>query len=559
MLDLEQARKEIAQASEGTPERLSLLLEHSKNFYRNNPKESEKWAHEALALAKKLKNKEAEARAHYNEGCAAYQLSDYDRATKLFTKAIALDRPDTFHNPLLERPYLSLGLALAKQGKYKEAFEHYERALVMSRAGGRKSEVDILGAMGNAALEQGDYPKALEYQYQSLAAVEAMDDPLRRSVVLSNIGRIYAEVQDLKRADLFLERSSILKKEIQDSSGLSSILSNRGIIAQNQLNFSLSRKYYNEALSFAEIAQRKDVMAYVEERYGVIELEDRNVKEGLKRFQRAVELSSNLDLRTIWCASLIGEGRAFIALDIPDMAIKSLKESFRMCEESGLMALECECVSALASAYQAAGRLKESVKYFNKFIALNGEVHSQQKQRILVEISARIEIEKADRERERMEQLANDANERAELLRSETERQSKQLTELALQLVQKNEFLCDLKTEIEPAIKASRKAKSILERIDDHIRSDRDWETFEHQFDQVHRDFLNKLSASYPALTPTELKIAAMIKLNLPTKSIANLFCLSVRTVENHRQSIRRKLKLSGDNNLVSFLIGFGE
>ena len=230
-----------------------------------------------------------------------------------------------------------------------------------------------------------------------------------------------------------------------------------------------------------------------------------------------------------------------------------------MSEESGLLPLQCECTSALATAYEAAGKLKDSILYFNKFIALNAEVHNEQKQRALVEISARVEIEKADRERARMETIAKHADSRAALLRMETERQSKELTTLALQLIEKNEFLCNLKEEIEPALKSSRKAKEIGQRIDDHIKSDRDWETFENQFDQVHRDFVNKLAASYPTLTPTEIRIAVLIKLNLPTKAIANLLCLSTRTVENHRQSIRIKLSLRGEGNLVSFLTGFGE
>jgi DNA-binding CsgD family transcriptional regulator len=203
--------------------------------------------------------------------------------------------------------------------------------------------------------------------------------------------------------------------------------------------------------------------------------------------------------------------------------------------------------------------LKESVQYFNKFIAWNAEVHNEQKQHALVEISARVEIEKADRERARLEQLAKDADGRAALLRSETERQSKELTALALQLVQKNEFLCNLKEEIEPAIKSPRKSKKITDRIDAHIKSDRDWETFEHQFDQVHGEFLKRLAVSYATLTPTEIKIAALVKLNLPTKAMSNLLCLSTRTVENHRMSIRRKVGLGAEGNLVSFLTRFGE
>jgi tetratricopeptide (TPR) repeat protein len=559
MIDVEQAKQAIAKAHStddrsSNEERLRLLLLYSKEFYRQNPKQAEKWAREALKLATKLKDKESVARAHYRIGCTLFQLCQYPAATIEFREAIKLDPK----GKLLEGPIFMLGLAMAKQGKYTEAFELYDRALAMSREHSTISEIDILGAMGNAALEQGDYPKALEYQYQSLELVEKTDDRLRRSIVLSNISRIYLEVQDMKRADSFFERAYILSKELEDDYGLSSILSNRGMIAQTLNRFDTAIAYYVEALAIAKRGSRKDIEAYIEERYGVIELEKGRTNIALDHFHQAVELGEELKLHTIWCASLIGNGRALIEKQQPTEAIPLLEKSLQMCKESGLLTIECECTSTLAKAYEASGKLKESVQYFNRFIELNAIVHSQQKQRALVEISARIEIEKADRERARMEQIATDASQRAELLREEASRQSKELTSLALTLVERNEFLCNLKREIEPVIKSPRKAKSFLEKIDNHVRSDRDWETFEHQFNEIHRGFLNALSAKFRSLTPTELKIAVLIKLNLPTKAIANLLCLSGRTVENHRQRLRIKLKLHADANLVSFLTAFG-
>jgi AraC family transcriptional regulator, chitin signaling transcriptional activator len=239
-------------------------------------------------------------------------------------------------------------------------------------------------------------------------------------------------------------------------------------------------------------------------------------------------------------------------------AVRLLLQSLSLAESSGLLALETEIVNQLAKAFEQSHKLEDAISYYNRFISLNERLNSQQKQRELIEIASRVEIEKADRERARMERLANDAETRASLLRQETERQSKELTQLALQIVEKNEFLCDLKEELEPQLKSSKQAKALAQKIDDHIRSDRDWETFENQFNAVHRDFLGRLSAKFPALTPTELKIATMIKLNLPSKAIANLFCLSARTIENHRLSIRKKIGLPGDANLASFFTSFG-
>ncbi len=57
-----------------------------------------------------------------------------------------------------------------------------------------------------------------------------------------------------------------------------------------------------------------------------------------------------------------------------------------------------------------------------------------------------------------------------------------------------------------------------------------------------------------PKLTPTEIKICLLITCGLLSKEIAPLLCNSVETVNTHRKNIRRKLKLSSGENLVTFL-----
>jgi len=54
--------------------------------------------------------------------------------------------------------------------------------------------------------------------------------------------------------------------------------------------------------------------------------------------------------------------------------------------------------------------------------------------------------------------------------------------------------------------------------------------------------FLRTLSAKYVSLTPTEIQVANLIKQGTINKEVARLMNLSIRTVEFHRENIRRKL-----------------
>jgi DNA-binding CsgD family transcriptional regulator len=67
--------------------------------------------------------------------------------------------------------------------------------------------------------------------------------------------------------------------------------------------------------------------------------------------------------------------------------------------------------------------------------------------------------------------------------------------------------------------------------------------------------FAARLSSTFSTLTPSEIKIASMIKDGKNTKDIAASFCLSEHTIKSHRSSIRRKLKLKNKQiNLESYL-----
>jgi DNA-binding CsgD family transcriptional regulator len=63
----------------------------------------------------------------------------------------------------------------------------------------------------------------------------------------------------------------------------------------------------------------------------------------------------------------------------------------------------------------------------------------------------------------------------------------------------------------------------------------------------------------YPNLSLTELKLCALLVLNISSKEIGELTSRSVRTIEFTRLNIRKKMNLPTDENLVKHLILFTE
>ena len=94
-----------------------------------------------------------------------------------------------------------------------------------------------------------------------------------------------------------------------------------------------------------------------------------------------------------------------------------------------------------------------------------------------------------------------------------------------------------------------------MEQIDDQLASDQDWDRFENRLDTAHADFVMRLSRLSPDLTPTELRICALLRIDLSSKEIADLLSIALYTANTHRRNIRRKLGLDERSNLTAYLL----
>jgi hypothetical protein len=150
---------------------------------------------------------------------------------------------------------------------------------------------------------------------------------------------------------------------------------------------------------------------------------------------------------------------------------------------------------------------------------------------------------------------------RNEKLQDEISFKSQELANSTMLIIKKNEFLLDLKRVLKSQ-KNQLESRfpdkyyfDLVKKIDDNIASHDDWKTFETNFERAHEEFIKKLKAGYPKLTPGDLRLCAYLRMNLSSKEIAPLLGISVRGLENHRYRLRKKMGLDVDINLSEFLM----
>lgn len=160
-------------------------------------------------------------------------------------------------------------------------------------------------------------------------------------------------------------------------------------------------------------------------------------------------------------------------------------------------------------------------------------------------------------EQQKMHHLKN------EMLETELQNKTNELTLQTSALVKKNQALQALQEELEHQKetlgdrypnKLYNKMKSL---IDENLNDQADWLLFESYFNSAHQNFIERLRARYTDLTTGDLRICCLLRMNLSTKEIASMLNISVRSVELRRYRLRKRLALDGDENLVDFLLSF--
>jgi len=144
-------------------------------------------------------------------------------------------------------------------------------------------------------------------------------------------------------------------------------------------------------------------------------------------------------------------------------------------------------------------------------------------------------------------------------LENEIHFKERDIENMALHIVQKNEFLEQIKNEVKTLkddIKPENqtKLKSISLKISQSARKNKELEKLQENIDKINWVFVEKLSERFPELTEKEKRLCILLKLNFNSKEIASLNNVSEEAVIKARYRMRKKMGLNSDENLTEFI-----
>ncbi|MCF6132330.1 tetratricopeptide repeat protein [Flavobacterium wongokense] len=155
------------------------------------------------------------------------------------------------------------------------------------------------------------------------------------------------------------------------------------------------------------------------------------------------------------------------------------------------------------------------------------------------------------------EELVNLMEEQKQLkeqqFQNDIEHKESQLSAITIQMLEKNELLDEIKTILSK--KEPTSEKDLKKLVSKYTIQDNNWKDFDNYFESVNKNFYTRLKQKYPEISTNDLKICALIKLNLSIKEMASILNISPDSVKTARHRLRKKLQLSTEENLTDFIL----
>jgi hypothetical protein len=94
----------------------------------------------------------------------------------------------------------------------------------------------------------------------------------------------------------------------------------------------------------------------------------------------------------------------------------------------------------------------------------------------------------------------------------------------------------------------------LIQLINLNFNHDQYWNEFRETFEQVHQQFFDNVKRHGEELTGNDLRLLALIKLNLASPDIATLLGISQDSLRVSRYRLKKKLSLDASESLTAFV-----
>ncbi|MEX0314152.1 MAG: tetratricopeptide repeat protein [Allomuricauda sp.] len=585
---------EVYRSQQDGIEKVKTLQELFYAELYNNPKNARTYARKAIELSEKIDYIEGKGVGYYHLG------SYYQITTKLDSALFFYEKSAEFWKASgdMERyatTISSRGNLESMNGNYAKANEMFDEAIETYKSVGNYSHMaNTIGAKADSYVSQAKYKLALIYAIKSLKIHDSLNiKPWRIADARRRIGQIEFHLENYKNALPYYKEAKEVYESINDEVFMGHTYTDIGLVYHHIDQPKDAISYFEKSL---EIAQKLGVSemegsALCDIGMSYAKLEEypkaiANLQAGLK-----INEKSNTLINYIVTLNELGQALQLSGKNnesLPYLNRATILADSINADKQLLFALEYR-----AKTFEKLGNLEKSIDDLKNGSILKDSLYNVEKSRQQEELRTIYETEKKE------QQIALQAKEitvleqkaeisalqkillggllvlslfgfygiRQKLKRNKLEKEKvdtelafkkKELTTHALHLAKKNEVLEGLKQkaqELKENEESKKGYQQLIRTINFDLQDDNNWQNFSRYFEEVHKDFNSNVKSKYPQVTSNELRLLALLKMNLSSKEIANILNISPEGIKKARYRLRKKLDITTEDSLQDLVL----
>ena len=311
------------------------------------------------------------------------------------------------HKKWIATYYYYMGWFYDDMGKYPLALRYNQLALLIRES--LNDKVGLTKTYSNIGLvyrKQGNYPMALKYQLMGLKIEEELGNKRGIAHSLNSIGLVYWNLENYSHALEYYKKSLKIAVELGVKESVAYALNNIGLINEHQNNYEEAMKNYLLSAEICEKIGKNRLLAIALNNIGNIHHKERKYKLALQYYKSSLSIHKKVGNKIGVAGSLINIGNAL--LDIGESSAEEIlsisEESYTMSKELGTWSYINESAQLLSKVYGLQRDFNLSVKYFAEALSAKDSLFNEGKNREIGRLEANYEFEKAEVERNKLEE-----------------------------------------------------------------------------------------------------------------------------------------------------------
>jgi len=437
--------------------------------------------------------------------------------------------------------------------------------------------------------ELSDFEKSAELFFSSLKLYEELNDQAGTATLLSDIGSVNFYQQNFEKALKYYFRSLNLAKEIQDKTGISRALNNIAAVYEFMNEYEKAGEYFLQAIPINKELGNKRGEGINYMNLGAIRFNLKDYDASLKYLQQALSIFTDLESKILQARCYVNLAGYYLEIEQTEKALDFANRALTEARQQDLKQIVHDAAEIIRQIYLQEGNKAKAYDYAVLQYQMKDSLILMENKTALTKLELQYEFDKTVQAEQIVQQRkdlivliviisllialiviiliwvrqrvkAKNALLHQQQLEHKLEFKNKELTANVMSLMKKNEILSAISDKlIDIKSKAIKdETKTAISKISKEIQKITDEEIlheFELRFKEVHNDFYDKLRQKFPALTPSEQRLCAFLRLNMTTKEIAELTGQQPGSLETARYRLRKKLGISNSQtNLVIFL-----